>query len=146
VRTSFDRSFALHDYGHHMVDHVRLVLAQGRPGGFTGGGAWEAMVSQVDLFPTICELLEVEPPRWLQGRSMVPLIRGEAEQNDDRTACRLASRRGCWPGELSGAASLQVARKQLPGACMLWYVGRWPPDGGLRGLASSFTDSQPNIA
>jgi N-sulfoglucosamine sulfohydrolase len=53
--------------------------SQGEPSGFTGGRVCDAMVSHVDLFPTICELLEIEPPHWLQGESMMPLIRGEAE-------------------------------------------------------------------
>ena len=45
-----------------------------------GGQVCDAMVSQVDLFPTICDLLGIEPPAWLQGKSMMPLIRGEAVQ------------------------------------------------------------------
>jgi len=57
--------------------------AQGESGGFTGGRVCDAMVSHVDLFPTICELLEIEPPDWLQGESMMPLIRGEAEEIRD---------------------------------------------------------------
>ena len=35
------------------------------------------MVSHVDIFPTICDLLEIEPPPWLQGRSLLPILRGE---------------------------------------------------------------------
>jgi N-sulfoglucosamine sulfohydrolase len=57
--------------------------SHGEPSGFTGGRVCDAMVSHVDLFPTICELLEIESPRWLQGESMMPLIRGEAEQIHD---------------------------------------------------------------
>jgi arylsulfatase A-like enzyme len=38
------------------------------------------MVSQIDLFPTICELLEIDRPGWLQGRSVLPLVREEAEE------------------------------------------------------------------
>jgi N-sulfoglucosamine sulfohydrolase len=36
----------------------------------------DALVSQVDLFPTMCELLELEPPEGLQGKSLVPLLCG----------------------------------------------------------------------
>jgi len=76
----------------NLTDHgigVMLIIrgpfgsAQGRPGGFTGGQVCDAMVSHIDLFPTICDLLEIEPPAWLQGQSMMPLIRGEAEQIND---------------------------------------------------------------
>jgi len=38
------------------------------------------MVSHIDAFPTLCELLEIEPPAWLQGKSMMPAVRGEVEQ------------------------------------------------------------------
>jgi arylsulfatase A-like enzyme len=53
---------------------------QGEPGGFVRGRVCDALVSHIDLFPTVCDLLDVEPPPWLQGQSMMPLIRGEAEQ------------------------------------------------------------------
>jgi len=54
--------------------------AQDRPTGFVGGQVCDALVSHVDLFPTICDLLDLERPAWLQGQSMMPLIRGEAAQ------------------------------------------------------------------
>ena len=60
---------------------VMLILRG--PGGFEGGRACDALVSQVDLFPTLCELLEIDPPRWLQGVSLMPLIRGEADEVRD---------------------------------------------------------------
>ena len=42
------------------------------------------MVSHIDLFPTICDLLDIERPSWLQGKSMMPLVRGTAQEiNDD---------------------------------------------------------------
>jgi arylsulfatase A-like enzyme len=47
------------------------------PGGYEGGQVQDAMVSHIDLFPTLCDLLEIEAPPWLQGQSMMPLIRGE---------------------------------------------------------------------
>jgi N-sulfoglucosamine sulfohydrolase len=68
----------------NLTDHgIGVMLIIRRPSGFTGGRVCDAMVSHVDLFPTICDLLEIEPPAWLQGQSMMPLIRGEAEQIND---------------------------------------------------------------
>jgi arylsulfatase A-like enzyme len=52
-----------------------LLILRG-PGGFSGGKVIDALVSQVDIFPTICELLEIEAPRRLQGVSFLPLISG----------------------------------------------------------------------
>jgi len=49
------------------------------PGGFSGGQVCDALVSHIDLFPTICDLLEVPPPPWLAGCSMMPLVREEAQ-------------------------------------------------------------------
>ncbi|MGB2820818.1 MAG: sulfatase, partial [Phycisphaerae bacterium] len=59
-----------------------MLIIRG-PGGFAGGGVCDALVSQVDVFPTICDLLEIEHPDWLQGSSLMPLIRGEAEEIHD---------------------------------------------------------------
>jgi len=35
-------------------------------------------VSHVDLFPTICDYLEIDPPSFLQGVSVLPILRGES--------------------------------------------------------------------
>ena len=35
------------------------------PGGFSGGRTINSMVSVIDIFPTICELLEIEKPGWI---------------------------------------------------------------------------------
>ena len=62
-----------------LFDHgmgVSLILRG--PGGFSGGAVCDAMVSQIDLFPTVCDLLDIEHPSWLEGASMMPLIRGKA--------------------------------------------------------------------
>ncbi len=67
----------------NLTDHGIGVMLIMRGPGFDEGLVCDAMVSHVDLFPTICEFLNIEPPVWLQGNSMVPLIRGEAEQIND---------------------------------------------------------------
>lgn len=59
---------------------VGVSLIMRGPGGFAGGRVCDALVSHIDLYPTLCELLEIAPPAWLQGRSLLPLIRGEAEE------------------------------------------------------------------
>ena len=41
------------------------------------------MVSHLDVYPTICELAGIEPPPWLEGSSMMPLVRGERAQIHD---------------------------------------------------------------
>jgi len=59
---------------------IGVLLVVRGPGGFTGGKASDALVSHVDIFPTLCDLLEIDPPEWLEGRSLMPLVRGEVEE------------------------------------------------------------------
>jgi len=59
-----------------------LLIMRG-PGGFHGGRVCEAMVSHLDVFPTLCDLLELEPPDRLEGRSLLPLARGEVDRLHD---------------------------------------------------------------
>ena len=62
---------------------IGVSLMMRGPGGFTGGRVLDGLVSQVDLFPTLCDLLGIEAPAWLQGRSLMPLIRGDAREVND---------------------------------------------------------------
>jgi arylsulfatase A-like enzyme len=60
-----------------LTDHgIGVMLLMRGPGGFEGGAVCDTMVSQIDLFPTLCDLLEIERPAWLQGPSMMPLVQG----------------------------------------------------------------------
>ena len=43
---------------------------------FMGGIARDELVSQIDIFPTICEVAGIDPPSWLEGRSLVGLVNG----------------------------------------------------------------------
>jgi N-sulfoglucosamine sulfohydrolase len=52
---------------------VMLILRG--PGGFSGGKVIDALVSHIDVYPTICELVGIERPSFLQGVSLMPLIR-----------------------------------------------------------------------
>jgi arylsulfatase A-like enzyme len=67
----------LHDSG----TGVMLILRG--PGGFVGGKVVDAMVSHIDIFPTVCDLLQIPPPSWLQGKSMLPLVDGRADEIND---------------------------------------------------------------
>ena len=42
-----------------------------------------ALCTQLDLFPTVCDLLNLEKPSYLQGKSLLPLLNGEEEQIHD---------------------------------------------------------------
>jgi N-sulfoglucosamine sulfohydrolase len=59
-----------------------LMIARG-PGGFDGGTVQDALISHLDVFPTFCDVAGAQHPPWLQGRSMLPLVRGEAQEIRD---------------------------------------------------------------
>ena len=56
-----------------------LLIMRG-PGGFTGGRVVDAIVTQLDIVPTVFDLLGLELPEDLQGSSLLPLVRELAEQ------------------------------------------------------------------
>jgi N-sulfoglucosamine sulfohydrolase len=59
-----------------------MMIMRG-PDGFTGGKVIDAPVSHLDVYPTLCELAGVDAPEWLQGSSLMPLIRGEVDRLND---------------------------------------------------------------
>ena len=68
----------------NLTDHgtgVMLILRG--PGGFTGGTVVDALVSQLDLYPTVCELAGIPIPQHVQGKSLRPLVNGETDALHD---------------------------------------------------------------
>lgn len=59
-----------------------MLIVRG-PGGFTGGRVVDAMVTHLDVYPTLCDVVGVEQPDFLQGRSLVPLANGEVDHLHD---------------------------------------------------------------
>ena len=49
----------------------------------TGGRISDALVSQIDLFPTVCDVVGVARPAWLQGQSLLPLLHDPAGAIND---------------------------------------------------------------
>jgi arylsulfatase A-like enzyme len=67
----------------NLTDHgLGVLLILRGPGGFTGGRSLDAMVSHLDLFPTICNVAGIPAPDWLHGQSLLPLLNGRAELHD----------------------------------------------------------------
>jgi arylsulfatase A-like enzyme len=52
---------------------VMLIM---RGPGLPAGAAHDELVSQIDVFPTICEMAGIDTPPWVAGRSLVPLLAG----------------------------------------------------------------------
>jgi arylsulfatase A-like enzyme len=60
---------------------VALILRG--PGGFHGGRVIDALVTHLDVYPTLCDLAGVEHPAFLQGRSLLPLVHRETDELHD---------------------------------------------------------------
>ncbi len=43
----------------------------------------DGLVSHVDIYPTLCELLGIDKPDWLTGTSLMPLLNNETEEVND---------------------------------------------------------------
>ena len=64
-----------------LTDHgMGVALIMRGPHGLRGGKVVDGMISQIDIYPTLCELLDVEPPAWLAGRSFAPLTAGAVDE------------------------------------------------------------------
>jgi len=66
-----------------------LLIMRG-PGGFHGGRVSDGLVSQIDLFPTLCDLIGAPHPGHLQGRSLVPHVRGQDREVNDAIFAELS--------------------------------------------------------
>lgn len=65
-------------YAYNSSIHIPLIiyLPEGKP------VAVEENVSHVDIFPTVCDMLGLKPPKEVQGESLLPLIKGKSRKNN----------------------------------------------------------------
>lgn len=56
---------------------IGVALMIKYPNNSMAGKATDALVSQIDIFPTICDLIGAQKPQWLEGHSMLPLLEGK---------------------------------------------------------------------
>ncbi|GAB4451547.1 MAG: sulfatase [Armatimonadaceae bacterium] len=68
-----------------LTDHgIGVLLIVRYPHALAGGRVSDALVSQIDLFPTLCEWARMDPPEWLQGKSLVPHLTGSENTVNDQ--------------------------------------------------------------
>jgi arylsulfatase A-like enzyme len=60
---------------------VSMIIRGPKP--FQAGTVCDAMVSHLDLYPTLCEFLGIPTPAWCRGNSFLPVLRGEKEEVND---------------------------------------------------------------
>jgi arylsulfatase A-like enzyme len=66
-----------------LFDRGLGVLMMMRGPGFAFGKVVDAMVSHLDVYPTLCDIAGVSRPPWLEGRSLLPLVAGEVDELHD---------------------------------------------------------------
>ncbi len=52
-----------------------IAMIMRGPYGFIGGKVVDGLAHQIDLYPTLCEWLDIEPPDWAEGTSLMPMVR-----------------------------------------------------------------------
>jgi N-sulfoglucosamine sulfohydrolase len=58
---------------------IGVALIIRNPQAHIRGEAIDSLVSHIDVFPTLCEVLGLTKPEWLQGQSFLPLMEGKTE-------------------------------------------------------------------
>jgi N-sulfoglucosamine sulfohydrolase len=66
-----------------LFDRGTGVMMIVRGPGFPHGKLIDAPVTHLDVFPTLCDVSGAARPNWLQGSSLMPLVRGEVESLHD---------------------------------------------------------------
>jgi N-sulfoglucosamine sulfohydrolase len=89
---------------------VMLILRGPEP--FHGGRVIDALVSHVDIYPTVCEHLDIRRPDFLQGVSLMALLRGEV--TDAREEIFAGS---TWHAAYEPQRAVRTARHK--------YIRRW---------------------
>ncbi|HDH97126.1 MAG TPA: hypothetical protein ENF73_05305, partial [Proteobacteria bacterium] len=98
------------DHGEEQMDHgfwghtyalyqesirVRLVIKPHRSAGFSVPIRIGKRVGSIDIMPTILDMLGIDPPREVEGRSLLCLVRGECFESWDDMYVSYTSEGGC---------------------------------------------------
>lgn len=59
-----------------------MLIIKG-PDEFEGGKVINSMTTHMDIYPTICELIGIDKPEWLEGKSLLPLVSGKENKIHD---------------------------------------------------------------
>jgi arylsulfatase A-like enzyme len=98
---------------------IGVSLIMRGPGGFTGGRVIDALVSQIDLYPTLCELAGLEQPDFLQGVSLMPLVRAETDQIRDEVFAELTYHAAYEPQRAIRTERHKYVRRYVDGGPVL---------------------------
>jgi N-acetylglucosamine-6-sulfatase len=60
-------------------ESMRIPMVARCPALFGGGRTVPQVVANLDIAPTMLEIAGLEPPGWMEGRSLLPLLRGDCQ-------------------------------------------------------------------
>ena len=66
---------------------IRVPLMISWPGHFQSDVVSDELVELMDLTPTLYDLIGMEIPNYVQGRSLIPVLKGEADQHREFVRC-----------------------------------------------------------
>jgi N-sulfoglucosamine sulfohydrolase len=89
---------------------VMLILRGPEP--FNGGRVIDALVSHIDIYPTVCEYLDIERPPFLQGVSLLGLLRGHTTSAREQVFAG-----STWHAAYEPQRAVRTARHK--------YIRRW---------------------
>jgi arylsulfatase A-like enzyme len=104
---------------------VMLIL---RGPGVHPGRVADGLVSHIDIYPTVCDMLGLERPDFLQGVSLMPLLRGEVTQARDEVFAGMT-----WHAAYEPQRAIRTERFK--------YIRRW---GDRRTPVLANTDDGPS--
>ncbi|NRA36542.1 MAG: sulfatase [Planctomycetes bacterium] len=67
----------------NLTDHGLGTMLMMRGPGIPESQAYDAMTTHMDIFPTLCEILDIEKPSRLRGSSLLPLFNKEVAEVHD---------------------------------------------------------------
>ena len=93
---SFEHGYFQHGKEHlyEQVTHIPLIIMEP---GQTNGLVIDDIVEQIDIPATILELVNIQVPTWMEGRSMVPLMRSGELPGRPAISMRLEGNRSGEP-------------------------------------------------
>lgn len=84
VLSTTDHGIAFPDMKCNLLDGgIGVSMIMRGPGVFSRPRLCDALISHIDVYPTLCDYLQVEKPAWLQGRSFLPVLEGKAAEIND---------------------------------------------------------------
>jgi arylsulfatase A-like enzyme len=84
IISTTDHGIAFPDMKAHLRDAgIGVSFMMRGPGVFSKPRVCDALLSQIDVFPTLCDHLGIARPSWLTGNSFLPILYDEKSEIND---------------------------------------------------------------